>query len=240
MEITLTFTFWETMINTWIVMAIIVGVSAWITRDLRADLSISKKQHALEVIVEAIEGQIGEVTGGHGGRYVPFVGTLFLFIAVSNILSIFPPISGFFPQAMAVYQQPTSAIETTLALAVCVFFAVPIFSIRYNGVRHWLKTYIEPTPFMLPFNVIGDMSNTLALAVRLFGNMMSGAVIGAILLSIVPFFFPVVMQLFGMVTGLIQAYIFGVLAMVYIASAAQVEDQRRQIGGEVVVSGDRQ
>lgn len=223
MEIKLTMTFWETMINTWIVMVILVGVSAWITRGLRAGLPISRKQHMLEAAVELIEGQINEVADGEGRPYLPFVGTLFLFIAVANILSIIPPVSDFFPQAIAVYRQPTAALETTLALSVCVLLAVPFYSIRRRGVGHWLRTYIQPTPFMLPFNIIGDVSRTLALAVRLFGNMMSGTVIGAILLSIVPFFFPMIMQLFGLVTGLIQAYIFGVLAMVYIASAVQIE-----------------
>lgn len=218
-------TFWETMINTWIVMAVLVGLSAWITRGLRAELPITRKQHALEATVELIEGQINEVSEGHGRPYLPFIGTLFLFIAIANVLSIIPPVSNFFSQAPTVYQQPTVALETTIALSLCALFAVPFYSIRRRGVRHWLRTYIQPTPLMLPFNIIGDMTRTLALAVRLFGNMMSGTVIGAILLSIVPFFFPIIMQIFGLVTGLIQAYIFGVLTMVYIASAVQVERQ---------------
>jgi len=93
-------------------------------------------------------------------------------------------------------------------------------------VLHWLKTYIQPSVFVLPFNIIGDVTRTLALAMRLFGNMMSGGVIVAILLAIAPFVFPVIMQLLGQVMGFIQAYIFAVLAMVYIASAVQVEQQR--------------
>ncbi|REJ32502.1 MAG: hypothetical protein DIU83_08480, partial [Bacillota bacterium] len=125
-----------------------------------------------------------------------------------------------------VYTPPTGALETTVALALTVFFAVPFYSITTRGVVHWLKTYVQPSWFMLPFNILGDITRTLALAVRLFGNIMSGNVVVAILLSIAPFVFPVIMQLFGQVTGFIQAYIFAMLTMVYIASAVQVEEKR--------------
>lgn len=231
MQVTLTLSFWETMVNTWIVMAVLVGLSAWITRDLRADMPISRKQHVLEIVVETIEGQIATMSGGPGRRYLAFIGTLFLFIVFANLLSIFPPISGLVPIDFAVYTPPTGALETTIALALIVFFAVPFYSIRANGVAHWLKTYVQPSPLMLPFNILGDITRTLALAMRLFGNMMSGTVIAAILLAIAPFVFPVIMQLFGQVTGFIQAYIFAILAMVYISSATQVEEKRTERTG---------
>lgn len=226
MQIQLSLGFWETMVNTWIVMAVLVGVSAWITRDLRVDMPVSRKQHVLELIVETIENQINEMSGGHGRPYLPFIGTLFLFIAMSNLLTLVPALSDLAGIEFTVYWAPTGSLNTTLALALCVFFAVPFFSIRQRGVLHWLKTYIQPSVFMLPFNIIGDVTRTLALAMRLFGNMMSGTVIGAILLVIAPFVFPLIMQLFGQVMGFIQAYIFAVLAMVYIASAVQVEQKR--------------
>ncbi len=92
--------------------------------------------------------------------------------------------------------------------------------------KNYLRQYLEPHPLMLPFNVIGEFSRTLALAVRLYGNLMSGAVIGAVLITLVPFFFPVVMQLLGLLTGFIQAYIFAVLALVYIASASAAQRER--------------
>lgn len=231
MEVKLTLSFWETMVNTWIVMAVLVGLSAWITRDLRTDMPISRKQHVLEIVVQTIEGQIAAMSGGPGRRYLAFIGTLFLFIAFANLLTIFPPISGLIPMDFAVYTPPTGALETTVALALIVFFAVPVYSISANGVVHWLKTYIQPSPFMLPFNIVGDITRTLALAMRLFGNMMSGTVIAAILLAIAPFAFPVIMQLFGQVTGFIQAYIFAILAMVYISSAVQVDEKRREGAG---------
>jgi len=147
--------------------------------------------------------------------YLPFVGTLFLFIAISNVLSIFPG-----------YQQPTGSLNTTAALAIAVLLAVPAFGIARVGFWRYLKSYLEPTPFMLPFTILGEITRTMALAVRLFGNIMSGSVIVVILLSITPLFFPVIMQVFGLLIGILQAYIFAVLAMVYIASATAESDKR--------------
>jgi F-type H+-transporting ATPase subunit a len=110
-------------------------------------------------------------------------------------------------------------LSTTAALAFCVFFAVPIFGIKDQGLTGYLKTYTEPTLLMLPFNIISEISRTLALAVRLFGNMMSGAMIVGILVTITPLLFPLVMTALGLLTGMVQAYIFSILAAVYIAAA---------------------
>ena len=140
--------------------------------------------------------------------YLPFLGTLFLFLATASLATVIP---GFEP--------PTGSLSTTIALALCVFVAIPFFGIRKQGLRGYLRSYIEPTVIMLPFNIISEASRTLALAVRLFGNMMSGTMIIAILLTITPFLFPVVMTLLGLLTGMVQAYIFTILAAVYIAAA---------------------
>ena len=224
-EIRLQLTFWELMVNTWFVMAVLV-VGAWlIGRRLRVDPPYTKGQHIAEVIVVAITDQISEISGGEAKPFVPFVGTLFLFILAANVLTILPDLGGSL-FGFALYYAPTAVLETTAALAICVFFAVPIYTVALRGVRHWLKGYVQPAVWMLPFNLLGDVSRALALAVRLFGNMMSGAIIVAILLSLAPFFLPTVMQAFGLFTGSIQAYIFAVLAMVYIASSTQVVDQR--------------
>ena len=217
--------FWEAMVNTWIVMAVLVGGAWYAGRRLRVDPPFSRAQHVAEVLVVAITDQVREISGGEPRPFVPFVGTLFLFLFTANLLSLLPdlggPLFGF-----ALYAPPTAALETAIALALTVFFAVPAYAIALSGVRHWLGRYIQPSPLMLPFNLLGDVSRTLALAARLFGNMMSGVVIVAILLSLAPFVFPAVMQLFGLLTGSIQAYIFAVLAMVYIGSAARVADRR--------------
>lgn len=203
-----------TILFTWAVM-ILLAVTSWaVTRRLSNDRSSSRLQNTLEVLVGGMRDQIREVSGRDPGNYLPFVGTLFLFICVANLLSVVP---GFRP--------PTASLSTTAALATCVFIAVPIYGIAAQGLGSYLRHYIRPTPLMLPFNLIGEMSRTLALAVRLYGNMMSGTVVAAILIGFVPLFVPILMQVLGLLTGLIQAYIFAVLAMVYIASATTVYEQ---------------
>lgn len=197
-----------TIFWTWVVMLLLVVGAIAATRGVKDELVPSRWQLMLEVIVAEMRNQIRNVAQADPGRYLPFVGSLFLFIAVANVLTIVPG-----------YHPPTGSLSTTTALAVCVFVAVPLYGIAERGLLGYLKNYVQPTPFMLPFNIIGELSRTLALAIRLYGNAMSGAVIVGILISVAPFVFPVVMRLLGLLTGLIQAYIFAVLAMVYIASA---------------------
>ncbi len=197
-----------TVVFSWVVMVLLVGGSWLATRNLSDGPRISRWQTVLETVVVFIRDQIRDVTQQEPGRYLPFIGTLFLFISISNLLSIVPG-----------YQSPTGSLSTTAALAICVFFAVPIFGIAERGVFGYLRNYIEPTPFMLPFNIISELSRTLALAIRLFGNIMSGRVLIAIIVSIVPLLVPIAMQMLGLIIGQIQAYIFAVLATVYIASA---------------------
>jgi F-type H+-transporting ATPase subunit a len=199
-----------TIVFTWVVMALLVLGSWAVTARLSEGETVSRWQVALEVIVTTIRDQIAEVGADRPGRYLPFIGTLFLFIATANVLAVVPG-----------YQPPTGSLSTTVALAVCVLVAVPLFSIGERGLGGYLRSYVQPTALMLPFNIIGEASRTIALAVRLYGNVMSGTVIVGILISVAPFFFPVVMQVLGLLTGLIQAYIFAILAMVYIGSASR-------------------
>lgn len=206
-----------TILFTWLIMALLVGASWLVTRKLSSDENLSPGQNLLEVLVQALHNQIGEIGQQQPDRYLPFIGTLFIFIATSNLMAIVPG-----------YHPPTGSLSTTSALAICVFVAVPLYGIFQLGLRAYLKQYTRPTPIMLPFNIIGELSRTLALAVRLFGNVMSGTMIAGVLLSIVPLFFPIIMQVLGLVTGLIQAYIFAVLAMVYIASATQVQEKEKR------------
>ena len=204
-----------TLLFTWLVMGLLT-LTAWlVTRRLSSETTLSRWQNLLEILVTGINDQIRQVSHQEPGRYLPFVGTLFLFIAVSNLLNVVPG-----------YRAPTGSLSTTTALAICVFVAVPLFGIAREGAGAYLRHYLRPSWLMLPFNVIGEISRTVALAVRLYGNIMSGTVIVAILLSLTPYFFPVVMQLLGLLTGMIQAYIFAVLAMVYIASASAVQHDK--------------
>jgi F-type H+-transporting ATPase subunit a len=200
-----------TVATTWVMMAVMAVGAKLVTRKLVTEGAISRWQGSLEIVVTGIEGQIKEVGLDRPERYLAFLGTLFLFVATASLCTVIP---GFKP--------PTGSLSTTAALALCVFIAVPLFGIREQGWGGYLKTYTTPTFIMLPFNIISEFSRTLALAVRLFGNMMSGVMIIAILLTITPYIFPIAMTALGLLTGMVQAYIFSILAAVYIAAATRV------------------
>lgn len=218
------FIFWEysfinlnlTIVITWLLMALLAGGSWLITRNLESDIKTTRWQNILEILVLLMKDQIKEVGLKEPRKYMPFIGTMFLFIVVANLLSIIPW-----------YEAPTGSLSTTTALALCVFISVPVFGIAKGGLKAYLKSYLQPNIIMLPFNIIGELSRTLALAVRLFGNIMSGGLIVTILLSIAPFFFPIIMSAMGMLTGVIQAYIFAILATVYITAATQDTQQKK-------------
>ena len=199
-----------TIAFTWGLMLVLAVGSKLVTRKLSMDLERARWQNLLEIVVTNIQEQIEEVGLAHPGRYLGFLGTLFLFLASANLCTVIPG-----------YEPPTGSLSTTVALALCVFVAVPFFGIEEQGLGGYLESYTEPTFIMLPFNVISELSRTLALAVRLFGNMMSGAMIIGILLTITPFVFPIVMTALGLLTGMVQAYIFTILAAVYIAAATR-------------------
>ncbi|MDY0235546.1 MAG: F0F1 ATP synthase subunit A [Gudongella sp.] len=205
-----------TLVFTWITMAILGIGSFLITRNIKVDGEISKGQNILEALVETINSQIRQISQQEPGKYLPFIGTLFIFILAANIFSIIP---GFI--------SPTGSLNTSIALALCVFLSVPVYGIAEGGVSNYLKEYIKPTVIMLPFNIISEISRTLSLAIRLYGNVMSSSIIVAILLGVIPLFFPVIIQTLGLLTGVIQAYIFAILAIVYIASATQGEKKRQ-------------
>ena len=199
-----------TIVYTWGIMLVMVVVSKIITSKLSTGLERSRWQNILEIIIINILNQVEDIGLEQPRKYLGFLGTLFLFIAVANLAIIIPG-----------YEPPTGSLSTTAALALCVFVAVPIFGIEEQGLVNYLKTYAEPTIIMLPFNIISEISRTLALAIRLFGNIMSGSMIVAILLTVTPFIFPIVMTVLGLLVGMVQAYIFSVLATVYIVAATR-------------------
>jgi F-type H+-transporting ATPase subunit a len=204
-----------TIAITWGLMFALTISSIIIVRKLTTEIERSRWQNLLEIIVTNIEIQIEEVGLSQPQKYIGFLGTLFLFIAVSSLGIIIPG-----------YEPPTGSLSTTVALALCVFVAVPYFGIEGQGFGDYLKSYTKPTFIMLPFNIISEISRTLALAVRLFGNMISGTMIVAILLSITPLLFPIFMTLLGLLTGMVQAFIFSILAAVYIAAATRVRKSK--------------
>ena len=155
-----------TIVFTWGLMLVLAVGSKLITRKLSTGLERSRWQNLLEIVVTGIEKQIEEVGLSQPQKYLGFLGTLFLFVAAASLCTVIPG-----------YEPPTGSLSTTAALALCVFVAVPFFGIEEQGVGNYLKSYVKPTFIMLPFNIISELSRTLALAVRLFGNMMSGAMI---------------------------------------------------------------
>jgi F-type H+-transporting ATPase subunit a len=203
-----------TLLYTWFIMALLIAGSWLVTRKISEDIHISRWQNLLEVIVSTIRSQIMEITKDDPDHYLAFIGTLFLFIGLSNLLLIMPG-----------YVAPTSSLTTTAALAICVFIAVPLYGITKRGLLGYLKEYFQPTFIFFPFHVMGELTRTLALAIRLFGNIMSHDKVIGILLAITPLFFPIVMHALGLLIGMVQAYIFAILAMVYIASATQAHEQ---------------
>lgn len=206
-----------TIVFTWGLMILLAAGARLITRKLSRGHERSRWQNLLEMVVIAIEKQIEEVGLSQPRKYLSFLGTLFLFVAAASLCTIIPG-----------YEPPTGSLSTTAALALCVFVAVPLFGIAEQGLGRYLRSYLQPTLIMLPFNIISEISRTLALAVRLFGNMMSGTMIVGILLTITPFIFPIVMKALGLLTGMVQAYIFFVLATVYIAAATRVKRPRAE------------
>ncbi len=200
-----------TIVYTWVLIILLTTLSRVLTHHLAGpDRPRSRWQNAIEVIVQTIRDQIRALCPAGGDTYLPFIGSLFLFIAGASLLEIVPG-----------WHAPTASLSTTAALAISVGVAVPFFGVRSQGLAAYLKTYLKPTAIMLPFHLMSETSRNLALAIRLFGNIMSGAMIAGMLLALAPFFFPVPMQMLALLTGVIQAYVFAILAMVYIAAAVQ-------------------
>lgn len=202
-----------TIAFTWGLLFVLAVGARLITRHLSTGLQRSRWQNLLEMVVTVIKEQIAEVGLRQPEKYLGFLGTLFLFVAMASLFTIVPG-----------YEPPTGSLSTTAALALCVFVAVPLFGIEDRGLGGYLREYLKPTVIMLPFNIISEFSRTLALAARLFGNMMSGTMILAILLTITPFLFPIAMSVLGLLTGMVQAYIFSILATVYIAAATRTRE----------------
>lgn len=203
----------NTVVSTWAMMVILI-ISAWLVRKHKPGIA--------EVLIESINGIVGSVMPEDEKitKYLPVLGTLAIFLVLSNIFSIFP-----------FMVSPTSNINTTFALALVVFFAVHAYGIREKGLWGYIKDFANPI-FILPLEIISQISRTLSLSIRLFGNILSTDLIVAIIFSLIPFFLPLPLAALSMLTGVLQAYIFTVLASLYIASAVEVqefEEERRRL-----------
>ncbi|MCW6512180.1 F0F1 ATP synthase subunit A [Lichenifustis flavocetrariae] len=194
------------VIVTWAIMAVLTLGSVLVTR--RLTLVPSRTQAAFELVVDTVDGQIRDTMQLEPGPYRAFVGTLFVFIFVANWSSLVPGVG-----------PPTAKLETDAALALLVFVAVIWFGIRAGGLRGYLATFASPNPVMIPLNFIESLTRTFSLLVRLFGNVMSGVFVIGIVLSLAGFLVPIPLMALDLLTGAVQAYIFAILAMVFIAGA---------------------
>ena len=203
----------NTVVSTWVIMVLLI-LLAWVIRRFKPGIG--------EVIIESINGIIGSVMPEETGtiKYLPILGTLAVFLIFSNLFGLVPGMVS-----------PTANINTTFALALIVFFAVHIYGIAEKGLWGYIKDFANPI-FMFPLEIISHLSRTLSLSIRLFGNILSTDLIVAIIFSLVPLFLPLPMATLSIITGILQAYIFTILASLYIASAVEVqefEQERRRL-----------
>ncbi len=208
-----------TVVTTWGIMAVLALASWLVTRRLRLDPG--PLQVAVEGVVQAIHAAVGEVLPSRADSVFPFVATLWLFIGTANLSSLVPGV-----------HSPTGDISVTTALALLVFLSVHWFGIRIEGLRRYLRHYLSPSPILLPFHIIGEVTRTLALAVRLFGNMMSLEMAALLVLLVAGLFAPIPLLMLHIVEALVQAYIFGMLALIYIAGAIQSLEARQSLKEE--------
>jgi F-type H+-transporting ATPase subunit a len=198
----------QAIVTTWAIMVILVAGAFLLTR--RLDLRPSRRQAALELMVTTLDTQITETTGAPPAPYRAFIGTLFVFILVANWSSLVPGID-----------PPTAQLETDAGLAALVFLSVIWFGIREGGVGGWLKTFAAPNSVMIPLNILQSLTRVFSMFVRLFGNVMSGVFVIGIVASLAGLLVPIPLMALDLLTGLVQAYIFAVLAMVFITSAVE-------------------
>ncbi|MDH5485733.1 MAG: F0F1 ATP synthase subunit A [Gammaproteobacteria bacterium] len=208
----------STVITTWVMMAIIGGFAWLATR--RLQMKPDRLQTLLEAMVSLIEESIRGIAPQHVQQIMPFIGTLWVFIVIANLTGLIPGM-----------HSPTRDLSTTAALACLVFLSVHWFGIRIQGLKNYLQHYLQPSPILLPFHIISEMTRTIALAVRLFGNMMSLEMVALLILLVAGFLVPVPILMLHIVEALVQAYIFGMLALIYVAGGLQSQQRRQQKQG---------
>ena len=194
------------VVTTWIIMAVLTLVCRFVTR--RLSMLPDRRQAVLEGIVTGIMGQIEDVIRKDGRPFLPLVGTLFIFLVIANLCGVLPGV-----------EAPTGKIETPAALALIVFFSVHYFGVRARGLRGYLASFAEPKLIMLPLNILSEITRTFSLMVRLFGNVMSGEFIIGLVVALAGLFVPIPLMALEILVGLVQAYIFSVLATVFIGAA---------------------
>ena len=204
-----------TVLTTWLLMGLLAGFTWLATRRLSVDAP-SRIQVLLEGLVGSMEEAIGAVAADDVPRLLPFVGTLWIYLVAANLIGLAPGLSS-----------PTADLSQTAALALLVFGSVHWFGLRKHGWSYF-RHYLAPSPILLPFHLLSEISRTIALAMRLFGNMMSLELAVLLVLLVAGFLAPIPLLLLHIVEALVQAYIFGMLALIYIAGALQTQKQTRE------------
>jgi F-type H+-transporting ATPase subunit a len=194
------------VMTTWVIIAVLALVCRSVTR--RLVMLPDGRQAVLEGIVTGVTGQIEDVIRKDARPFLPLVGTLFIFLVVANLSGVLPGV-----------EAPTSKIETPAALALIVFFSVHYFGIRAHGLGGYLASFAEPKLIMLPLNILSEITRTFSLMVRLFGNVMSGEFVIGLVVALAGLFVPIPLMALEILIGLVQAYIFTVLATVFIGAA---------------------
>lgn len=211
----------HTILVTWLIVLLLVTGSWFATRRLGAQAP-GRVQLVLELLVEGIDAQIRATLERDPAPYRTLVGSIFVFVLVANTASLLPGI-----------EPPTSRLETDAALALIVLGATVVYGIRAQGLGGYLRSFASPTWIMIPVNVFGQLTRTVSMAVRLFGNVMSGAFLVAVVLSLAGLLVPVPLMALDLLTGLVQAYIFAVLATVFIGAAIDEPDESDEPDGPV-------
>jgi F-type H+-transporting ATPase subunit a len=205
----------NTVVTTWVIMAVI-WLFAWlVSRRLRTDPG--PLQTAVEGIVSTIEEAVAAVAPRHTQQIMPFIGTLWIFLVIANLTGLIPGANS-----------PTRDLSATAGLAFLVFLSTHWFGIRIQGLKQYLRHYLAPIPILLPFHLITEITRSVALAVRLFGNMMSLEMAALLILLVAGFLAPVPILMLHIVEALVQAYIFGMLALIYVAGGIQSRQLRQQ------------
>ncbi|MDF1583302.1 MAG: F0F1 ATP synthase subunit A [Methyloprofundus sp.] len=196
------------VISTWGVMLFIISLVWLATRHMQ--MLPSGVQTVIEGIFGAMEQTVLEVTPEHGRIIMPFIATLWVFLTIANLVGLIPGL-----------HSPTGDLAVTSALAILVFLSVHWFGIRIQGLKKYLHHYLQPTPMLLPFHIVSEFTRTLALAIRLFGNVMSLEMAAMLIVLVAGFLAPIPILMLHIIEALVQAYIFGMLALIYLASAMQ-------------------
>jgi len=204
-----------TVVTTWGLVAGL-GLLAWLATRKGAARP-GAMQTAAEGIVATMEEAIAQAAPQHARELLPFIGSLWIFLGVANLVGLIPGL-----------HSPTRDLSATSALAIVVFFSVHYFGIRAQGLRNYLRHYLSPSPILLPFHLISEVTRTIALAIRLFGNMMSLEMAALLVLMVAGFLAPVPLLMLHVIEALVQAYIFGMLALIYVAGGMQSQELRQR------------